>query len=114
MRVLVVLQRAVDAAGLVAAAAHKGSKESRAAEALAMKDEQMRILGEQNARLLTSLNAMDDEIQSLKALKLRLEDENRALRDQNFELQSKARAAETNLVKAQVRHRRSAPCPWVY
>ncbi|ETL38568.1 hypothetical protein L916_09851 [Phytophthora nicotianae] len=81
--------------------AQKGTKETRAAEALAMKDEQMKILGSQNAQLLTSLNAMDDEIGTLKMNKLRLEEENRSLRDQNFELQSKARAAETTLIKAQ-------------
>lgn len=82
--------------------AMKGNKESRASEALAMKDEQMRILGEQNSHLLLSLNTMDDEINALKMHKLRLEEENRTLRDENFELQSKARAAETNLKKSQV------------
>lgn len=90
-----------DATSMVASMTQKGNKETRAAEALAMKDEQMRILGSQNAQLLTSLNAMDDEIGSLKMHKLRLEEENRSLRDQNFELQSKARAAETTLLKAQ-------------
>ncbi|DAZ98621.1 TPA: hypothetical protein N0F65_000816 [Lagenidium giganteum] len=86
---------------MLANMAQKGSKDSRASEALAMKDEQMRILGEQNAHLLTSLNAMDDEIATLKLHKLQLEEENRSLRDSNFELQSKARAAETNMKKAQ-------------
>ncbi|KAF4042752.1 Leucine Rich repeat [Phytophthora infestans] len=90
-----------DAAGMVSSMTHKGTKETRAAEALAMKDEQMKILSSQNAQLLTSLNAMDDEIGTLKMNKLRLEEENRSLRDQNFELQSKARAAETTLIKAQ-------------
>ncbi|OWZ23797.1 hypothetical protein PHMEG_0001255 [Phytophthora megakarya] len=86
---------------MVSSMTQKGTKETRAAEALAMKDEQMKILGSQNAQLLTSLNAMDDEISTLKMHKLRLEEENRSLRDQNFELQSKARAAETTLIKAQ-------------
>ncbi|GLD95330.1 hypothetical protein PINS_up003974 [Pythium insidiosum] len=81
--------------------AQKGSKESRANEALAMKDEQMRILSEQNSHLLTSLNVMDDELNTLKMAKLHLEEENRSLRDHNFELQSKTRAAETNLKKVQ-------------
>ncbi|KAG3254424.1 hypothetical protein PI124_g946 [Phytophthora idaei] len=90
-----------DAAGMVSSLTQKGTKETRAAEALAMKDEQLKILGSQNAQLLTSLNAMDDEIGTLKMNKLRLEEENRSLRDQNFELQSKARAAETTLIKAQ-------------
>lgn len=90
-----------DAATAMATLAVKGNKESRASEALAMKDEQMRILGDQNSHLLLSLNAMDDEIHALKQHKLALEDENRSLRDANFELQSKARAAETNLTKSQ-------------
>lgn len=91
----------MDAAAMAAAVAQRGNRDTRAAEALAMKDEQLRILGEQNGKLLASLNAMDDELQTLKATKLRLEDDNRSLRDLNFELQSKARAAETALTKAQ-------------
>lgn len=79
----------------------KGNKETRANEALAMKDEQLRILGEQNAHLLRSLNAMDDELSGLKQHRLELENENRSLRDHNFELQSQARAAETSRTKAQ-------------
>jgi hypothetical protein len=90
-----------DTASLLATMVQKGSKETRANEALAMKDEQMKILSEQNSHLLASLNVMDDEINSLKMHKLQLDDENRSLRDQNFELQSKARAAETNLRKVQ-------------
>ncbi|RLN88396.1 hypothetical protein BBJ28_00004297 [Nothophytophthora sp. Chile5] len=86
---------------MVTSMAQKGTKETRATEALAMKDEQIRILGGQNAQLLTSLNAMDDEINALKMHKFRLEEENHSLRDQNFELQSKARAAEATLCKAQ-------------
>ncbi|TYZ58154.1 hypothetical protein PybrP1_002396 [[Pythium] brassicae (nom. inval.)] len=90
-----------DAPAAVAAMAVKGNKETRASEALAMKDEQLRILGEQNTQLLRSLNAMDDEIGALQQRRLVLEDEGRALRDHNFELQSKARAAEAGLAKAQ-------------
>ncbi|KDO27036.1 hypothetical protein SPRG_07748 [Saprolegnia parasitica CBS 223.65] len=69
----------------------KSNKEARALEALAMKDEQLRILSEQNNQLLNTLNNMDDELQSLKMAKLQLEDDNRSLRDSNFELQSRAR-----------------------
>lgn len=92
-----------DAAILVSSMTQKGTKETRAAEALAMKDEQMKILGNQNAQLLASLNEMDDEINTLKLNKLRLEEENHSLRDQNFELQSKAGAAESTLAKAQAK-----------
>ncbi|CEG43669.1 Leucine-rich repeat, ribonuclease inhibitor subtype [Plasmopara halstedii] len=92
---------APDAATLVSSMTLKGTKETRAAEALAMKDEQLKILGGQNTQLLASLNEMDDEISKLKLNQLRLDEENQSLRDQNFELENKARAAETTLLKAQ-------------
>ncbi|KAF0688575.1 Aste57867_19820 [Aphanomyces stellatus] len=79
----------------------KSNKESRAQEALAMKDEQMRILSEQNTQLLATLNNMDDELQALRMEKLKADDENRSLRDANFELQSRARAADAHLKKAE-------------
>ncbi|OQS00936.1 hypothetical protein THRCLA_05811 [Thraustotheca clavata] len=79
----------------------KSSKEVRAQEALAMKDEQLRILTEQNTQLLNTLNSMDDELQALKMSKLQIEEENRSLRDSNFEVQSRARAADAHLKKAE-------------
>ena len=39
----------------------KKARESRAADALKMKDEQLRILSEQNASLLQSLDKVEDE-----------------------------------------------------
>ncbi|CAK4720627.1 unnamed protein product [Aphanomyces euteiches] len=79
----------------------KSNKETRTQEALAMKDEQMRILTEQNTQLLATLNQMDDEIQALKMDKAKTDDDNRSLRDANFELQSRVRAAEAHLKKAE-------------
>ena len=73
----------------------KKAREGRAAEALRMKDEQLRILSEQNSNLLTSLDKVEDEANTIQMEKLAVEQENRSLRDTNFELQSKARAAET-------------------
>jgi len=73
----------------------KKARESRAADALRMKDEQLRILSEQNANLLQALDKVEDEANSIQMEKLAIEQENRSIRDSNFELQSKARAAET-------------------
>lgn len=73
----------------------KKAREGRAAEALRMKDEQLRILSDQNSNLLTSLDKVEDEANTIQMEKLAVEQENRSLRDTNFELQSKARAAET-------------------
>ncbi len=73
----------------------KKARESRAADALKMKDEQLRILSEQNANLLGSLDKVEDEANTIQMEKLAIEQENRSLRDTNFELQSKTRAAET-------------------
>lgn len=72
------------------------ARETRAAEALKMKDEQLRILQEQNNSLLENLDKVEDEANTIQMEKLAIEQENRSLRDNNFELQSKARAAETH------------------
>lgn len=73
----------------------KKARESRAADALRMKDEQLKILSEQNAALLQSLDKVEDEANTIQMEKLAIEQENRSIRDNNFELQSKARAAGT-------------------
>ncbi|RLO06994.1 hypothetical protein DYB28_000043 [Aphanomyces astaci] len=66
-----------------------------------MKDEQMRILSDQNTQLLATLNQLDDELQTLKMEKLHSDDENRSLRDANFELQSRSRASDAVVKKAE-------------
>ena len=73
----------------------KKARESRAADALKMKDEQLKILSEQNSALLQSLDKVEEEANTIQMEKLAIEQENRSIRDSNFELQSKARAAET-------------------
>ena len=79
--------------GMVASGRGMGStRDSRAQEAIKMKDEQLRILTEQNSHLLRSLDSVEEEANTMQLEKLAVEEENRKLRDQNFELQSKARA----------------------
>lgn len=73
----------------------KKARESRAAEALRMKDEQLRILTEQNTNLLKTLDKLEEDANAIQLEKIAVEQENRNVRDTNFELQSKARAAET-------------------
>ena len=73
----------------------KNARENRAAEAFRMKDEQLKILSEQNSSLLASLDKVEEESNSIQLEKLAVEQENRTLRDNNFDLQSRTRAAET-------------------
>jgi len=77
------------------------ARESRAADALRMKDEQLAILSEQNRSLLSSLDKLEEEANTIQLEKLAVEQENRSVRDSNFELQSKARAAETGSKRMQ-------------
>ena len=79
----------------------RAARESRANEALKMKDEQLRILTEQNNQLLGSLDQAEEEANAIQMEKLAVEEENRTLRDTNFEVQSKARAADAQLKKVQ-------------
>eukprot|EP01033_Poteriospumella_lacustris_P005496 gene5496-3917_t len=78
------------------------ARESRAAEALKMKDEQLRILTEQNASLMKTLNKLEEEANTIQLEKIAIEQENRTLRDTNFELQSKAKSAETVAKRVQM------------
>jgi len=79
----------------------KKARETRAAEALKMKDEQLKILSDQNSSLLESLDKVEDEANTIQMEKLAIEQENRSLRDSNFELQSRARASETQTKRLQ-------------
>jgi len=79
----------------------RAARESRANEALKMKDEQMRILSQQNSQLLSNLDKVEEDANNIQLEKLAVEEENRTLRDSNFELQSKARAADAQLKKSQ-------------
>ncbi len=48
----------------------KSGKESRASEALKMKDEQLRILGEQNTQLLETLDKVEGDANAIQLEKL--------------------------------------------
>jgi myosin protein heavy chain len=52
-----------------------------------MKDEQLRILSDQNAQLLGNLDKVEEDANNIQMEKLAVEEENRSLRDVNFELQ---------------------------
>jgi hypothetical protein len=56
-------------------------------QALRMKDEQLRILSDQNAQLLANLDKVEEDANNIQMEKLAVEEENRSLRDVNFELQ---------------------------
>lgn len=75
----------------------RAAREGRAAEAMRMKDEQIRILTEQNSKLLESIDHAEQEINAMQLEKLTIEEENRSLNEKNFEVQSKARAADGQL-----------------
>lgn len=77
----------------------KNAREMRATEAFRMKDEQLKILSEQNASLLASLDKVEEDANTIQLEKLAIEQENRSLRDNNFDLQSRTRAAETQTKK---------------
>lgn len=79
----------------------KQARESRAAEALRMKDEQLRILAEQNQNLLSNLDKVEEDANTIQMEKLSVEQQNRTLREENFELQSRTRAAETQSKRMQ-------------
>ena len=53
------------------------------------------------SHLLRSLDAVEEEANRIQLDKLSCDEENRTLRDQNFELQSRVRAAEEKTKKAQ-------------
>lgn len=50
-------------------------------------------------QLLSSLDSVEEEANIIQMGKLAVEEENRTLRDQNFEIQSRARAADAQLKK---------------
>ncbi|KAL3770514.1 hypothetical protein ACHAWO_002231 [Cyclotella atomus] len=80
------------------------AKESRASDALKMKDEQIRILTEQNNKLLASLDRTEEELSTFQLEKLTIEEENRTLRKSNFELQIRTKSAEGQLADIKSAH----------
>jgi chromosome segregation ATPase len=80
------------------------AKESRASDTLKMKDEQIRILTEQNNKLLASLDKTEEELSTFQLEKLTIEEENRTLRQSNFELQTRSKSAEGQLADIKSAH----------
>ena len=80
------------------------AKESRASEALKIKDEQIRILSEQNDKLLSSLDRTEEELSSFQLEKLTIEEDNRNLRQSNLDLQGRTKSAEGQLEDLKYAH----------
>jgi len=78
----------------------RAARESRAAEALKLKDEQIRILNEQNSKLLESIDRAEEEIGVLQTERDRVREDSCSLRENNFQLQAKAKASDGELEKA--------------
>jgi myosin protein heavy chain len=69
----------------------KNARETRTSEALRIKDEQIRILTDQNNKLLEAIEKGEEEISAIQLEKLHVDDENRNLRESIFSFQSKAK-----------------------
>ena len=69
----------------------KNAREARTAEALKIKDEQIRILTEQNNKLLQAIENGEEEISAIQLEKAYVDDENRQLRESNFSVQCQAK-----------------------
>ena len=69
----------------------KNAREARTAEALKIKDQQIRILTEQNNKLLEAIEKGEEEINAIELEKAYVDDENRQLRESNFIVQSQAK-----------------------
>lgn len=73
------------------------AKENRIAEAFSIKDKQICILTEQNNKLLEAINEGEEALCALQLEKLHTDEENRHLRESNFNVQSKARVRDDEL-----------------
>ena len=80
------------------------AKEDRNGEALKMKDEQIRLLTEQNSKLISSLDRTEEELSTFQLEKLTIEEENRNLRQNNFDLQTRTKSAESQMYEIKSAH----------
>ena len=80
------------------------AKEDRNSEALKMKDEQIRMLSEQNNKLIASLDRTEEELSTFQLEKLTIEEENRNLRQNNFDLQARTKSAESQMNEIKSAH----------
>jgi myosin protein heavy chain len=79
----------------------KVARETRASEALKIKDEQIRILTEQNNKLLEAIEKGEEELGAIQVENARINEENRQLRDTSFHLQNKAKVTSEKIEKLQ-------------
>ena len=73
------------------------SRENRANDALAMKEQQLRMLNDQNVQLLRNLDRVEEDANAIQLEKVAAESDNRTLRDENFRLLSRSRTADAQL-----------------
>ena len=77
------------------------ARETRASEALKIKDEQIRILTEQNSKLLEAIEKGEEELDAIQIEKERVDEENIRLRETSFNLQTKAKVTSEEIEKLQ-------------
>ena len=73
------------------------ARETRANDALAMKEQQLRMLNDQNVQLLRNLDRVEEDANAIQLEKVAAESDNRTLRDENFRLLSRSRTADAQL-----------------
>ena len=79
----------------------QSARENRTVENLKLKDEQIRIVTDQNKLLLESIDRAEEELGALQTENCRLDKENKILLEQNFEVKTLARAADGKLQKVE-------------
>ena len=79
----------------------QSARENRTVENLKLKDEQIRIVTDQNKLLLESIDRAEEELGALQTENGRLDKENKILLEQNFEVKTLARAADGKLQKVE-------------
>ena len=80
----------------------RSARENRTAEVIRIKDEQIRILTEQNNKLLDAIEKGEEEISALQLEKLHIDEENRELRESNFCVQSKSKVRDDELESTRI------------
>ncbi len=77
----------------------KNARDARTSEALRIKDEQIRILTNQNNELLEAIEKGEEEISVVQLEKVHVDDENRNLREKIFSFQSNAKVTNAEYEK---------------
>lgn len=79
----------------------KTPRDNRSSESSKMKDEQIRILTEQNTKLLDALEKAEEGLSTLQLEKKHTDDLNRELREANFKVNSKAKVNDSEIERLQ-------------